>query len=95
MKKLFLMFGILCALSACDKHDDVVVCGPYEVQMTYSENGDTLHAVLNGDGVDLTNVVSASGARFDGVLNDINITLWSKGNDWTLFLGDDESYECK
>lgn len=95
MKKLFLIFGILCAVAGCDKQDDVVICGPYEVQMTYSENGDTLHAVLNGDGVDLTNAVSASGARFDGVLNDINITLWSKGNDWTLFLGDDESYECK
>ena len=98
MKKVFL-FSVICAsLAACDgeKKSDVIVqqCGDYTVEITLDETGDKINAVLNGDAVELANVVSASGAKFDGVLNDTAVTLWNKGEMWTMILDDDMIVEC-
>lgn len=98
MKKVFL-FSVVCAsLAACDgeKKSDVIVqqCGDYTVEITLDETGDKINAVLNGDAVELANVVSASGAKFDGVLNDTAVTLWNKGETWIMILDDDMVVEC-
>ncbi|MDE5615979.1 MAG: MliC family protein [Alphaproteobacteria bacterium] len=98
MKKVFL-FAVICfALAACDAKNasDVIVqqCGDYTVEITLSESGDRINAVLNGDAAELINAVSASGARFDGVLNDTPVTMWNKGDSWTMILDEDMVYEC-
>lgn len=98
MKKIFLCLGACAALAACDadKKSDVIMqqCGDYTVEITPSENGEKITAVLNGDSVELTNSVSASGAKFDGVLNDTAVTLWNQGESWIMILDDDAAVEC-
>jgi len=99
MKKIFVFAFVCASLAACGKDDskpDVILqqCGDYSVEITLSPNGDTINAVLNGDGVELVNSVSASGAKFDGVLNDTPVTLWNKGADWTMILDNDTVIEC-
>lgn len=97
MKKIiFVMLAVMAA--ACETHDDSAMrrqCGAYSVGMEFCDDGDTLRADINGDTVDLHHTVAASGARYDGVLNDTAVTLWGKGDTWTLFLGQDEAFECK
>lgn len=96
MKKTFFatLLAVL-ALTACEKKDNVVVCGDYEVAIEMNETGDQIHATINGDEMDLQQAISASGARYVGVLNDTIVTLWNKGSDWTLFLNDEEPIFCK
>ena len=96
MKKfLFLLVcGVLVA--ACG-HDDGIEhqrCGGYDVEMRFSDNGDTMTANINGDELELSNVVSASGAKFAGILNDTIVVLWNKGENWTLVLDDDTIIDC-
>ena len=99
MKKyLFLLFGIM-ILCGCDgKSDDsnVVVrqCSEYNVEMSFSDEGESMHAVINGDAVDMTIAISASGARYVGVLNDTDVTLWGQGDNWIMFLNDEAPIEC-
>jgi len=99
MKKyVFLMLGcvVLCGCDSKSDDSNVVVrqCGNYNVEMTFADDGQSMHAVINGDAVDLNIAVSASGARYVGVLNDTDVTLWGKGNDWTMFLNDEDPIEC-
>jgi len=96
MRKLLFMFVCGLALVACG-HDDGIVhqkCGGYDVVMQFSDNGDTMRANINGDEVELSNVVSASGAKFAGILNDTIVVLWNQGDNWTLMLDDDTIIEC-
>lgn len=98
MKKIICAMMAVMAVAACETHDDSAMrrqCGAYSVGMEFCDDGDTLRADINGDTVDLHHTVAASGARYDGVLNDTAVTLWGKGDDWTLFLGQDEAFECK
>jgi len=98
MKKIFLFGCVAAALAACgtDAEKDVIVqqCGDYTVEIHLSEDGQKINAVLNGDAVELANVVAASGAKFDGVLNDTAVSLWNKGPSWTMILDDDMVVEC-
>lgn len=98
-KSVFLMLALGC-LSACDDTESVIqknayLCGNYDVEMTFSDDGATMHAIISGDAVDLALTQSASGAKYAGVLNDTNVVLWGKGDAWTMFLGPDETIiEC-
>lgn len=99
MKKyLFLLLGcvVLCACDSKSDDSNVVVrtCGDYNVEMSFSDDGESMHAVINGDAVDMTIAVSASGARYVGVLNDTDVTLWGQGDNWTMFLNDEAPIEC-
>lgn len=91
------LIGLVAALSvaACDKPKEsnaiIRTCGDYDVEITLSDTGDTINATINGDVATLNHAISASGARYVGVLNDTDVTLWNKGEDWTLFLGDDDT----
>ena len=96
MKKI--LFMVVCAfvLVACG-HDDGNLhqkCGEYDVVMRFSNEGDTLLANINGDELELSHVVSASGAKYAGMLNDTIVVLWGQGEDWSLILDDDTIIEC-
>lgn len=92
----FLAVVAVLAVAGCDvKSDDVLTCGAYDVRMVISDDGDTINANVNGDDVSLVRMVSASGARYVGVLNDVEITMWSKGADWTMFIDDGAPIFCK
>lgn len=98
--KCFIGLLLGCALMCgCDKKSDTDVltrqCGGYLVEMTFSDDGEKMHAVINGDAVDLQIAVSASGARYVGVLNDTDVTLWGKGDNWTMFLNDEDPITCR
>lgn len=97
MKKFLVLFACAGLLTACG-HDDGTEhqkCGGYDVDMQFSDNGDTMVANINGDELELSNVVSASGAKFAGILNDTIVVLWNKGENWTLILDDDTIIECE
>ena len=94
-KSLFIIFCAF-ALVACG-HDDGNVhqrCGGYDVDMQFSDNGDTMRANINGDELELSNVVSASGAKYAGILNDTIVVLWNKGENWTLIMDDETIIDC-
>lgn len=94
MKKLMLV-GVLCTvLTACGKNESTLVCGGYDVNISLSDDGETLTALINGDEMTLTHAISASGARYVGELNDTIVTLWNQGTDWTMFLNDGAPIEC-
>ena len=98
MKKLFISGMVCVALAACDSNvsDNATVvhrCGEYDVDISIVDN-DRISAVINGDVVELSRVISADGAKYDGSVNDTNVTLWSRGANWTLILGDDTVIEC-
>lgn len=99
MKKLVAIMMLTTIVAACDnapKSDDVVrrKCGGYDVEMKFSDDGDIMHAVISGDNIDLQLSQTASGAKYVGVLNDTDVALWGKGNDWILILDDDTLLEC-
>jgi len=97
MKKF--MFCLLCAISlfACKKNSEesVLHCGAYDVQIGITDDGNKMHANINGDVADLVLVPSASGAKYSGVLNDIVVVLWQKGENWTMLLDDEEIIDCR
>ncbi len=95
MKKMALLGCMFLALIACSKEDSGLNCGAYHVDITMSEDGETINAVINGDEVSLNHAISASGVRYVGELNDTIVTLWNKGEDWTLYLNEEEMIECK
>jgi membrane-bound inhibitor of C-type lysozyme len=92
MKKLTILATVL-ALGACgDKN--TMTCGDYSVKVLESTL-DTITTEINGDKVVLNIAVSASGAKYDGTLNETKVTLWSKGDNWSLMLNDGDMMECK
>ncbi len=92
-RHLFLIPCSLFLLSGCDTPDDFMKCGEYEVKTEIHE--DSMTATINGDMVELKHMVSASGAQYEGTLNDVSVVLWNRGDDWTLILGNDSPIECK
>jgi len=98
MKKFLLPVLCVALFAACDKksEEDVIVqtCGNYTVEIKMTDGGEKLYARINGDAVEMTNVVAASGAKFDGVLNDTNVSLWNKGADWIMLIDDETLIEC-
>lgn len=95
MKKIVLSCLMGLALVACEKDNNTIVCGDYNVAMTFSDDGEKINAVINGDELELTHAISASGARYVGVLNDTTVELWAKGKEWTMFLNEEEPIFCK
>ena len=97
MKKFLICLMVVFIVSACNRSDEtpIVHCGGYDVQMTIADDGNTMHANINGDELDLLLVPSASGAKYSGVLNDIVVVLWNKGNTWTMLLDDEEIIDCQ
>lgn len=95
MKKVLFVFMAILVLAACNKPDNAMQCGAFDVSFTMDANGTTMDAVINGDPVTLQNVISGSGARYAGVLNDTDVVLWGKGHNWILILNDGDAISCK
>lgn len=95
MKRLCFVFVGLLALTGCERANDTYVCDKYTVHIALDESGEKLTADFNGDTVEMNIVPSASGARYVANLNDTEISLWNKGNEWTLFVDDQEPIRCK
>ena len=97
MKKVLICLLGSLMLASCgqDEKTPVLQCGGYDIQMELSSDGDAMHANINGDELDLSHVVAASGAKYAGILNEIVVVLWQKGDAWTLMLDDDQLIECK
>lgn len=97
MRKIILAVLLSVALGACDNSDKTisVVCGNYNVDMTISEDGSHLSALIHGKTFDFMLSQSASGAKYDGVVNDNDVTFWNKGDTWTMFVNEDMVFECK
>ena len=99
MKKIFLILAVCAGMAACDRADKdntniTRQCGDYTVEMAFDGAGEKMTAVINGDAVELVNSVSASGAKYDGMLNDTQVTLWGQGDNWIMILDDDAVIEC-
>ena len=95
MTKYFLIFGAVFVLLGCEKANNTLVCDKYTVEIKKSDSADILDIVINDDAAILNHVVSASGARYSGILNDTNVELWDKGRNWTLTLNDEQPISCK
>lgn len=97
MRQWIMWVLVAFCMSGCDQPvpvRPVHQCGAYMVDIQPAADGETITAVINGDAVTLGRAVSASGAKYDGVLNDIPVTLWSKGDEWILILDDDQITPC-
>ena len=97
MKKLMICLLCVLALVACKRNDSqpILHCGGYDIEMQMSDSGDKINANINGDDMELLLVPSASGAKYSGVLNDIVVVLWQKGESWTMMLDEDEIIDCR
>ena len=96
MNRFLIVLLCLFTVSACN-HDEkvpVLQCGGYDVQMNISDDGESMHANINGDELELSHVVSASGAKYAGILNDTVVVLWEKGGTWTMMLDDEQIIDC-
>lgn len=87
------------SVAACERHDTSTEttwkCGEWDVEIATTDSGEQLFAKVNGDAVTLNIAVSASGARYVGELNDAEITLWNKGETWTMFIDDSNAMPCE
>lgn len=95
MKKICLVLVGILAFMGCDRSDDTIVCEKYTINVNKTDDMDVMDIVINGDPVILAHVVSASGARYVGNLNDTTVEMWNKGRDWTLTLNDEDPIPCK
>ena len=96
MRKLILPVFIIAALFACDKIKNTVVCGKYDVRMKFVDDGEKMNVTINGERLVLNLVPSASGAKYNGVMqNGDTLTLWGKGDEWTVLVNDGKGVVCK
>lgn len=96
MKKFLICLFCMFLVAACDHEEKTPVlrCGGYDIQMDIADDGNSMHANINGDELDLLLVPSASGAKYAGNLNDTVVVLWQKGAEWTLMLDDEQIIDC-
>lgn len=93
MKKI--LFLTMICLAACGQSDySNMTCGDYEVKYNMSKDGEKLSTVINGEDLELNIAISGSGVRYIGDLNGTLITLWNKGEDWTMYLNEGEPISC-
>ncbi|MDR0803844.1 MAG: MliC family protein [Rickettsiales bacterium] len=80
-------------LIACSADENAIKCGGHNVKIQVAE--DAITANINGITVNLPQVVSASGAKYQGDLNGDTVVLWSKGSDWIMYINDGDALNCK
>ncbi|MBQ4130143.1 MAG: MliC family protein [Alphaproteobacteria bacterium] len=95
MSKFVSLIVLISMLGACKPHQKPIVCGDYSVVIKSNDDGTMLDATINEDATVLYLVVSASGAKYDGQLGDDKITLWNKGDAWTMFVNDGDAIVCE
>ena len=97
MKKIVLVLFMFVVLCGCGDSDQgiSVVCGNYDVNIKLGSDGTHLSVLINNKHFDFMQGVSASGAKYDGIVNGNNVSLWNKGESWTMFVNEDIVFECK
>lgn len=96
MKKLILPVLILAGVFACEKMNNSMRCGEYDISLKFRDDADEIWVNINNETIILNLVQSASGAKYDGVMKNGNVlTLWAKGDDWTMFINDGQPVYCK
>lgn len=94
--KLILPLCILTAfLFGCEKQNTIKIdCGGNNVEINMSADGEKLATLINGDKLEFNIAISASGARYVAQHSGKEITLWNKGDDWTLYLDAEPPIMC-
>ncbi len=96
MKKLILPVLLIAGVFACEKMKVSATCGEYDVDIRYVDDADALSVRIKNETVLLNLVPSASGVKYDGVMkNGDKLTLWGKGDVWTMFVNDGDAISCK
>lgn len=96
MRKLILPVFIIAALFACDKIKTTVACGKYDVRMKFVDDGEKMKVTINGERLVLDLVPAASGAKYDGIMKNGDVlTLWGRGDEWTMLINDGKAVVCK
>lgn len=95
MKKIISLIVLVGMLGACGQNQAPLICGDHSVVIKLHDDGTKLDAEINQETVVLYLVASASGAKYDGLLGDEKITLWNKGDTWTMFVNDGDAIVCE
>lgn len=97
MKKIVLFLFMSVVLCGCgdSDHGISVVCGNYDVNIKLGSDGTHLSALINNKPFDFILGISASGAKYNGIVNGNTVSLWNKGESWTMFVNEDIVFECK
>ena len=95
MKKYLVLGAFALALCACGEKPTntyELECGDMDVYVTVYK--DRLDAVIGEHKSRFAQTVTASGARYDGIVGDKAMALWSKGEEWIMIVGDAEAIAC-
>jgi membrane-bound inhibitor of C-type lysozyme len=96
MKK-FLICGLcVAALAACENKkqpmaEEAFKCGDANVAVKVYE--DHIDATINGQEIQMFQVVTASGAKYQSA--DTKTSLWNKGENWMMLVGEETVIDCK
>lgn len=102
MKKTIIMLGILASglTAGCGEKTPptpkkiALKCGNYDVAIEMVDK-DTLKTAINGEKIEMFRAISASGAKYDGRGAATSVSLWNKGEKWSLLLNNGRPIECK
>ncbi len=96
MKKIILLICALGLLVGCDDNQATKInCSGFDIEMKFIEDGSKILANIDGENIEFTLVPSASGAKYDAQFPGGKLTLWSKGDEWRLFVDDGASLGCE
>jgi membrane-bound inhibitor of C-type lysozyme len=96
MKKYILAMSVLALCACSDKTPEAIgmKCGEFDVVVNVTADGEKLETSINGQNVSMTIAESASGAKYEGANGETKLSLWSKGENWIMIVGDDQVFEC-
>jgi len=96
MKKTMLLICVLGLLTGCnDNQTTKINCSGFDIEMKFTDDGAKMFANIDGEDIEFTLVPSASGAKYDAQFPEGKLTLWSKGNEWQMFVNDGASLGCE
>ncbi|MDR1207326.1 MAG: MliC family protein [Rickettsiales bacterium] len=96
MKKYILALSVLALVACSDKAPEVIGmrCGEFDIVAQVSSDGTQIKTAINGQNVSMEIVESASGAKYEGANGEAKLSLWNKGDQWMMIVGDDQVFDC-
>ena len=83
------------ALAACGEKPmatNEIQCGGITIAIDVYKSH--IDATIEGQKMKFKQVVSASGARYDSTISELPVTLWNKGEDWVMIVGEENVIAC-